>query len=167
MLPSMEAKHPFSDKDWQATPEPVRQYIRQLEQTIALIVNKVKELERRTEKLESKTNQNSQNSSKPQSSDSPFKKPKKKRTKSKRKKGAQKGHKGHKQELLEPTQEQNIVPPRCDCGCSTIIVIGHFLQENRIEFDSYAETDYQELKITTDIAIARQKLNNEDLEEVG
>ena len=45
--------------------------------------------------------------------------------------------------------------------------IGHFLQENRIEFDSYAETDYQELKITTDIAIARQKLNNEDLEEVG
>ncbi len=44
--------------------------------------------------------------------------------------------------------------------------IGHFLQENRIEFDSYAETDYQELKITTDIAIARQKLNKEDLEEV-
>jgi hypothetical protein len=41
-----------------------------------------------------------------------------------------------------------------------------FLDANGIEFDSYAETDYQELKITTDIAIARQKLNKEDLEEV-
>ena len=66
----MEAKHPFSDQDWQATPEPVRQYIRQLEQTIAVLVNKVKELEKRTEKLESKTNQHSQNSSKPPSSES-------------------------------------------------------------------------------------------------
>jgi hypothetical protein len=57
MLPNMEAKHPFSDQDWQATPEPVRQYIRQLEQTIAVLVNKVKELEKRTEKLESKAKQ--------------------------------------------------------------------------------------------------------------
>ena len=122
MLPDMEAKQPFSDHDWQATPEPVRQYVRQLEQTIAVLVNKVKELERRTEKLESKTNQNSQNSSKPPSSDRPFNKPKKKRKKSKRKRGAQKGHKGHKQELLEPTQQQNIVPEKCDCGCSTIII---------------------------------------------
>ncbi len=53
MLPSMEAKRPFSDQDWQATPESVRQYIRHLEQTIALLVNKVQELEKRTEKLES------------------------------------------------------------------------------------------------------------------
>ena len=65
MLPGMEAKQPFSDQDWQATPELVRQYIRQLEQTFAVLVNKVKELEKRTEKLESKTNQKSQNSSKP------------------------------------------------------------------------------------------------------
>ena len=79
MLPSMEAKRPFSDQDWQATPESVRQYIKHLEQTIALLVNKVQELEKRTEKLESKANQNSQNSSKPPSSDSPFKKPKRSR----------------------------------------------------------------------------------------
>ncbi|MCD6272245.1 MAG: hypothetical protein J7K30_05230 [Deltaproteobacteria bacterium] len=52
----MEAKQAFSDQDWQATPEPVRQYIIELEQTIAMIVNKVKQLEKRTEKLESKTN---------------------------------------------------------------------------------------------------------------
>jgi len=57
MLPSMEAKQPFSDQDWQATPEPVRQYIMELEQTIAMLVNKVKQLEKRTEKLENKTNQ--------------------------------------------------------------------------------------------------------------
>ncbi len=121
MLPSMEAKQPFSDQDWQATPEPVRQYILELERTIAMLANKVKQLEKRTEMLESKTNQNSQNSSKPPSSDSPFKKPKKKRKKSKRKKGAQKGHKGHKQQLLEPTQQQEILPEKCECGCSTII----------------------------------------------
>ncbi len=53
----MEAKQPFSDQDWQATPEPVRQYIMELEQTIAMLVNKVKQLEKRTEKLENKTNQ--------------------------------------------------------------------------------------------------------------
>ena len=117
----MEAKQPFSDQDWQATPEPVRQYVRQLEQTITVLVNKVQQLEKRIEMLESKTNQNSQNSSKPPSSDSPFKKPKKNRKKSRRKRGAQKGHKGHKQELLKPTQQQNIVPEKCDCGCSTII----------------------------------------------
>ncbi len=121
MLPNMEAKQSFSDQDWQATPEPVRQYIMELEQTIAMLVNKVKQLEKRTEKLENKTNQNSQNSSKPPSSDSPFKKPEKKRKKSKRKKGAQKGHKGHKQQLLEPTQQQEILPEKCECGCSTII----------------------------------------------
>jgi transposase len=74
MLPSMEAKRPFSDQDWQGTPEPVQQYFRQLEQTIALLADKVKQLENRTEKLESKTNQNSQNSSKPPSTDSPFNK---------------------------------------------------------------------------------------------
>jgi len=79
MLPSMDAKQPFSDQDWQATPEPVRTYIRQLEQTIAVLVNKVKQLEMRTEMLENRTNQNSQKSSKPPSSDGPIKKPKKNR----------------------------------------------------------------------------------------
>ena len=37
MLPNMEAKQPFSDQDWQATPDPVRQYIMELEQTIAML----------------------------------------------------------------------------------------------------------------------------------
>lgn len=117
----MKVNRPFSDEDWRATPEPVKQYIVQLEETIAQLIKRVEELEKRTEKLENKTNQNSQNSSKPPSSDSPFEKPKKKRKKSKRKKGGQKGHKGHKQELLKPTQERNVFPTECDCGCSQFI----------------------------------------------
>jgi hypothetical protein len=44
--------------------------------------------------------------------------------------------------------------------------IGAFLEANGIDFDSYAETDYKELKIATDIAITRQKLNSEGLQEV-
>jgi uncharacterized protein YaaR (DUF327 family) len=42
-----------------------------------------------------------------------------------------------------------------------------FLEAHGIEFNSYAETDYQELKVATDIAITRQKLNSEGLEEVA
>ena len=74
----MEPKRPFSLLDWTATPEPVKQYIEYLEQTIAALVASVEQLEKRIEQLEVKTKQNSQNSNKPPSSDSPFKKPKNK-----------------------------------------------------------------------------------------
>jgi len=117
----MKANRPFSDDDWQSTPEPVKQYIISLEHTIAQLIKKVEELEKRTEKLESSANKNSQNSSKPPSSDSPFKKAKNKRKKSKRNKGAQKGHKGHQQDLLEPTQKQTFLPETCECGCATFV----------------------------------------------
>ncbi|MDA3898839.1 MAG: DUF6444 domain-containing protein [Desulfobacteraceae bacterium] len=63
----MKAKRPFSDDDWHSTPEPVKQYIISLEQTIALHIKKVEALEKRTAKLESSANKNSQNSSKPPS----------------------------------------------------------------------------------------------------
>lgn len=112
----MEPKRPFSNLDWAATPELVRQYIKNLEQTIFALVAKVQHLEKRTEKLEVQTKKNSQNSSKPPSSDSPFKKPKKKIKKRKRKRGGQKGHKGHKQAILEPTQVVPISPDCCPCG---------------------------------------------------
>jgi hypothetical protein len=45
--------------------------------------------------------------------------------------------------------------------------IGQFLQDNGVEFAPEAEPDYAELKIVTDIAIARQKLNSGGLEEVS
>ena len=74
----MEPKRPISDLDWAATPQPVKQYIVYLEQTISTVVDKTQQLEKRIEQLEVRTKKNSQNSSKPPSSDSPFKKPKKK-----------------------------------------------------------------------------------------
>jgi transposase len=112
----MEPKRPFSVLDWAATPEPVKQYIEYLEQTITALVARVKQLEKRTEQLEVKTKQNSQNSNKPPSSDSPFKKPKHKGKKSKRKRGGQKGHKGFRQQMLEPIETRMIVPVLCNCG---------------------------------------------------
>lgn len=112
----MEPKRPFSLLDWAATPEPVKQYIVYLEQTIASLAARVQQLEKRIEQLEVKTKQNSQNSNKPPSSDSPFKKSKKKGRKSKRKRGGQKGHKGHQQQMLRPTDTQMIMPILCDCG---------------------------------------------------
>jgi len=43
---------------------------------------------------------------------------------------------------------------------------GKFLEDNGIDFDPEEETDHEELKTVIDIAIARQKLNREDFDEV-
>jgi len=112
----MEPKRPFSNLDWAATPQLVRQYIAYLEQTIVTLVARIEQHEKRIEQLEVRTEKNSQNSSKPPSSDSPFKKPEKKGKKGKRKRGGQKGHKGHQQQMLEPTDTKIILPTICDCG---------------------------------------------------
>ncbi len=117
----MELKRPFKESDWQATPEPVKQYIRSLEETIIQLLSKVDRMEKRIEALENKSNKNSQNSSKPPSSNSPFKRPEKKKKKSRRKKGAQKGHIGHRQELLNNTEKENVLPEPCICGCSDMV----------------------------------------------
>ena len=117
MLLSMEVKRPFSEADWLATPEPVRQYLEHLEQTVVALVAKVEQMEKRIEHLEASSKKNSQNSSKPPSSDSPYEKPKRKKSPKKtRKRGAQKGHQGHKQELLEPREQKPIMPESCPCG---------------------------------------------------
>jgi len=117
----MAAKQLFTDGDWQATPESVKQYIRTLVETNVQLLSKIDQLEKRIEALENKSNKNSQNSSKPPSSDSPYKRPKKKTSKSRRKRGAQKGHKGYRQKQLEPTEKKHILPEPCNCGCSTIV----------------------------------------------
>ncbi len=123
----MEQKRPFTNDDWQKTPEPVREYIVYLEKTVIKLVDTVNKLEKRVDKLESQLNKNSQNSSKPPSSDPPFKKKTKNQTKKlkqkkkKRKKGGQKGHKGYQQELLEPSGKFVIEPKLCSCGCTDFI----------------------------------------------
>ena len=112
----MERKRPFSQIDWATTPQPVKQYIIYLEQTIDTLVARVEQLEKRIEQLEVRTKEDSQNSSKPPSSDNPFKKPQKKAKKGKRKRGGQKGHKGHQQQMLSPKDEKMILPGICKCG---------------------------------------------------
>lgn len=115
----MELKRPFSDEDFQATPEPVRRYIIQLETIVIKLIKETEDLKKRVTDLENRLNKNSQNSSKPPSSDPPYKKPPKKSRKSKRKRGGQKGHKGHQQKLMEPTSENILFPETCGCGCSS------------------------------------------------
>jgi hypothetical protein len=44
--------------------------------------------------------------------------------------------------------------------------IEKFLEENGIDFNPEVETDFEKLRTATDIAITRQKLNNEGLEDV-
>lgn len=115
----MELKRPFSDEDFQATPEPVQRYISQLEDLVMKLLKETKDLKKRVTKLENRLNKNSQNSSKPPSSDSPYDKPAKKGKKGNRKPGGQKGHKGHHQKLMEPTFEKVLIPETCSCGCSS------------------------------------------------
>ena len=138
----MEIKRPFSEADWLATPEPVRRYVEQLEQTVIARVAKGGQLEKRTEQLESKSKKNSQNSSKPPSSDSPYKKPKrKKKSKNKRKKGAQKGHKGHQQEMLKPTEQKPVIPERCPFGNQ------HFDSEKMELYHTHQQIELPEIKM--------------------
>lgn len=112
----MQIKRPFSQLNWLSTPEPVRQYIAQLESALLEMQQQMGQLEKRTEKLEIQTKKDSRNSNKPPSSDSPYKKNKKKTKKRKRNKGAQKGHKGHRQAMLEPTDTIAVMPETCACG---------------------------------------------------
>jgi transposase len=115
----MEIKRPFSEEDFQATPEPVRGYIIQLEDMVIKLFKETANLKKRVSKLENRLNKNSQNSSKPPSSDSPYEKPLKKTEKSKRKRGGQIGHKGHQQKRMEPATENILFPDTYDCGCSS------------------------------------------------
>ncbi len=117
----MEIKRPFSDEEFQATPEPVQRYIIQLEEVVMKLLMETENLKKRVTELENKLNKNSQNSSKPPSSDPPFKKPDKKTKKTPKKRGGQKGHKGHQQKLMTPTSENIVLPSGCACGCSDVI----------------------------------------------
>jgi transposase len=114
----MALKRPFSELDWQLTPEPVRQYIMALERTLFDMKQRIAAHEQRLEKLEVRTRKNSHNSSKPPSSDPPFNRQKRKQKKSKRSKGGQKGHKANQRQMLNPTESHWLVPERCSCGHS-------------------------------------------------
>jgi len=115
----MKPNRPISELHWHMTPEPVREYIRYLEAALSKLQQQFEQVEKRVEKLEVSNQKNSKNSSKPPASDNPYNKPKRKqKTKSKRKKGGQKGHPGRSQQLLDPTRVYNLLPDKCQCGCS-------------------------------------------------
>jgi transposase len=57
----MELKRPFTDEDWQATPEPVQRYIIQLEELVIRLLKETEDLKKRVEVLENRVNKNSQN----------------------------------------------------------------------------------------------------------
>ena len=105
----MKPDRPISDADWQATAEPVRQYIISLENELRALNNQTVKLEKKNEKLDKQTRRNSTNSSKPPSSDPPYNKPKRKKSKGERKPGGQNGHPGHRQQLLTPNDTQNVM----------------------------------------------------------
>jgi transposase len=114
----MALKRPFSELDWQLTPEPVRQYIMALERTLFDMEQRIAAHEQRLEKLEVRTRKNSHNSSKPPSSDPPFNRQKRKQKKSKRSKGGQKGHKVNRRQMLNPTESHWLMPERWSYGHS-------------------------------------------------
>ena len=68
----MKPNRPISDADWQATAEPVRQYIVSLEDELRAFKTQYDMMEKSNEKLEKQKRQNSTNSSKPPSSDPPY-----------------------------------------------------------------------------------------------
>lgn len=142
----MIPKRTFTESQWQQTPPEVRQAFEALEleverqskalseankmigillDRVADILAKNNQLAKRVEELEARVNKNSGNSNKPPSSDSPFTKP---GTKSKpeaavsgKKRGAKPGHKGHRQQFLAPTEQVDMLPGVCKCGCCDLV----------------------------------------------
>ena len=130
----MDFKRPFTEIEWAATPQAVRQYIEMLEKSILHLTETVADLKGRTEKLERQTSRNSQNSSQPPSADGPFVKPeRKKKKKARKKKGGQKGHRGHRQQMLKPNQTIPVKPTACNCGCKHIGKTKPFYTHQQIE----------------------------------
>jgi transposase len=116
----MNRKQPpqgISAKDWQATPESVRQMVLSLLST-------VEQLQQEVARLSERVNQNSQNSSKPPSSDPAAVKRKPAVKKGQRKQGGQPGHRGKGRKLKPPEQVSHFVvsrPTACD-GCGALLL---------------------------------------------
>jgi transposase len=107
----------ISTKDWQATPEAVRQLVKDL-------LSSLIQLQQEVARLSERVNQNSQNSSKPPSSDPPSVKRKPAVKQGQRKQGGQPGHRGKGRPLKPPEQVSRFVisrPTACD-GCGALLL---------------------------------------------
>ena len=116
----MSEKQPPGDisvKDWQATPESVRQLVLVLLDTIGQLQQEVAD-------LREQVNRNSGNSSKPPSSDPPSVKRKPPVKKGQRQRGGQPGHPGKGRRLKPPDQVHRFVvsrPAMC-AACGTLLL---------------------------------------------
>ncbi len=96
---------PFSEQDWAAAPEAVRNFL------ISLVASHAA-IEKRVEELEKKLNKNSSNSSKPSASDNIFKKSRRRTKKTKEKRSG--GEKGINRKCLSPRKSKiSLLKPVC------------------------------------------------------
>jgi|TARA_B100000315_G_C14526863_1_gene564251 transposase len=127
-------KRNFSEEEWEATPESVKDDFINLERYVLKLFERKKQLEERIDELEVKAKKNSRNSSKPPSSDNPFDRPPRDNDKKpKGKSGAKAGHPGHRQKLMKPTETVSILPQECECGNKEFDEIKPFYTHQEIE----------------------------------
>jgi len=131
-------KRNFSDSDWAATPDAVKEDFIRLEKTDILLLKKIKELEEELHQLKMRVNKDSTNSDKPPSSDNPYK-PRPEKKNKKGRPGAKAGHRGHRQKLITPTEEIPLFPEVCQCG-------GNQFENNR-PFYTHQEIELPEIQM--------------------
>ncbi|HQN19302.1 MAG TPA: IS66 family transposase [Syntrophobacteraceae bacterium] len=122
----------FSLEDWGKTPECVKQHVLKLCQMISDQQRTIAELRGQIESLTAKVNQNSANSNRPPSSDSPYQKGKVV-SKKKGRAGAKKGRPGHRQKLVPATETRQMLPQRCQCGCTEFDGLEPYYTHQHIE----------------------------------
>jgi transposase len=115
----------ISVKDWQTTPESVRQLVLTLLGTVG-------QLQQEVASLREQVNRNSQNSSKPPSSDPPAVKRKPPVKKGQRQRGGQPGHPGQGRRLKPPDQVSRLVVSRpTTCAACGTLLLGYDPQPSR------------------------------------
>jgi len=96
---------------------------------LSLLLIEVRRLRKRLEKLEWKLGEDSSNSNKPPSSDSPYTE----KWQCEQVKKPRKNRRGYRQELMPPTERQEICPSICSCGCSTFKNIREYYTHQHVE----------------------------------
>lgn len=124
------------EEELAATPPAVRKLLYLLLDEVTRLRKRVEELKgeavvlrQRVEQLESQLGEDSSNSNKPPSSDSPYRE----KRPGEQVKKARKNRRGYRQELMQPTETQEIRPSICSCGCSNFKNIREYYTHQHIE----------------------------------
>ena len=103
---------------------------------VMMLLTLILALLKKIQDLEAKLGKNSSNSSRPPSSDSPYTRDKdrqKNKPKTEKKPGGQPGHQGHGPKLLPPTEQKDLHPQECTCGCTDFEDLGVFYTHQEVE----------------------------------